>query len=565
MQVVEAIAHEIGRRGVKFVFGIPGKESVRLGVELQRLGVKFISTRHETQAVMMADGYWRATGEIGICLLAQGAGFSNGVSGMACAAKARSGVVVISGDLLMSNADPEDPKAKALQNMKGVNPRIVSEGANIRYVRPVSAETFVDEFRQTLDLAQTGVAISLVIPSDLFSKQAGEAKSPPKDGDGREPALVAPKSEDVEMLAEMLCTSWVVSRPVILAGRGAVRSGALPALRQLAERTGALLATSLMGRSSFRGEAYNIGVCGTFATPVAGQYLQEADCILAFGASLNPFTTYGKTIFSKKAHIFQVDRDEAALGKYLDPELAIHADARLFAEELVAELDRRGHSAVGFRTEEVAKEIASYNPRSEFNDQSAKGFIDPRTLMVRLNEILPQDRTLVVDAGNHLHYACTFLDVQRPDDFIFPINSLAVGLGMGAAVGAATARRDRTTVLEVGDGGFMMALGDLDTAIRYRLPMVVVISNDQGWGAEAQHLTMLGEPDSYVRMETPSFAELATAMGAEGYTIAAPADLEDLKDRFTRPIERPIVLDCRVHPEIQPATMNFDYAGVFAK
>jgi acetolactate synthase-1/2/3 large subunit len=567
MLVIEAIAHELNRRGVKYVFGIPGKESVRLGVELERLGVQFVSARHETQAVMMADGYWRASGRIGICLLAQGAGFSNGVAGMACAAKARSGIVVISGDLLMSDSDPEDPKAKALQNMKGVNPRTVSEGVNIKYLRPLSAETFVDELSGALDLAEAGTAISLVVPSDLFSKPAGEAKKTSNGNGNAADATppIAPSSEDVEMVSEMLCTSWVVSRPVILAGRGAVRAGALPALRQIAELTGALLATTLMGRSSFLGDPYSIGVCGTFSTPVASQYLQEADCILAVGASLNPFTTYGNSIFSKKAHLIHVDRDEAALGKYLDVELAVRADARLFAEELAAELGRRGHKATGFRTDEVAREIAEYTPRSEFNDQSTDGLIDPRTLMVRLNEILPQERLLVVDAGLHLHYACTFLEVQRPEDFIFPIDSLAVGLGMGAAVGAAIAHPDRTTVLEIGDCGLMMGLADLETAVRYRLPMVVVISNDQAWGAEAQHLRMLNLPDTYVRMETPSFADLANAMGAEGYTVASSADLENLKDRFTQPIERPIVLDCRVHPDIQPEAMNFDYAGVFAK
>ena len=561
MLVIEAIAHELSRRGVKYVFGIPGRESVRLGALLERLGVQFVSTRHETQAVMMADGYWRASGKVGICLLAQGPGFSNGISGMVCAAKARSGIVVICGDPLMSDRDPDDPKAKALQAMKGADARMMSEAASIKVVRPLSAETFVDDLRGALDLAQTGTAISLLVPNDLFSRPAGEARSLPKRNGADASAPVVPKSEDVETVAEMLGTSWVVSRPVILAGRGAVRAGALPALRQLAEQTGALLATTLMGRSSFRGEAYNIGVCGTFATPVASQYLQEADCILAFGASLNPYTTYGNSIFSKKVHVVQIDRDESALGRYLGPELAIRADARLFAEELGAELGRRGHSAVGFRTEEVARQIAGYDLRSEFNDQSVKDLIDPRTLMVRLSGILPQERTLVVDAGLHLHYACTYFEVQQPEDFIFPIESGAVGLGMGTAIGVALARPGRTTALEIGDGGLMMSLGDLDTAIRLRLPIVVVISNDQGWGAEAQHLGVFGLPDSYVRMKTPSFADLAEVMGAEGYTIASPADLEGLKNRFARPIERPIVLDCRVNPAIQPATMHFDYAA----
>jgi thiamine pyrophosphate-dependent acetolactate synthase large subunit-like protein len=559
MLVIEAIAHELSRRGVKIVFGIPGRESVQLGVELDRLGIEFCSARHETQAVMMADGYWRASGQIGVVVLAQGVGFANGAPGMACAAKAGSGIVVIAGDLLTSGGAETDPKAKALRQLKCVNHVIVCEGIGIKSVTPTSAETFLPEFRAVLDLAQSGVAISLNIPSDMFSARIGPDVAAGAIANAAEPA--SPDPEEIEAVAELLATPWAVSRPVIVAGRGAVRSGALPALRRLAELTGALLATSLHARSSFRGHPYNIGICGTFSTPVGGQLLTQADCILVFGASLNPFTTYQQTIFPKKAHIIHIDRAKAALGKYLDPELAIEADARLFAEGLVAELERRGHQATGFHTADVARDIAAYDSRSEFNDKSTNGFIDPRTLMVELNEILPKERVLVIDTGAHLHFACAYLDVERSEDFVLPVDSLAVGLGMGAAVGAATARPDRTTVFEVGEGGFMMALGDLDTAVRRNLPIVIVVSNDQAWGAEAQHLRHLGMPDDYVRMRTPSLAAVAEAMGAQGYTITSPEDLRAIADRLRQRPDGPVVLDCRVDPDIQPAPV-MDYARI---
>lgn len=565
MLAVESMAHELHRRGVRYIFGIPGKESLRLGIEAERLGIQFCAARHETQAVMMADGFWRASGEIGVALLAQGAGFANAIGGMACATRARSGVVVISGDLLRSDSAPDDRKAQAIQNLKGISPRIVCEGIGIRFVRPTSATTFDAEFREALDFAQAGGAVAFTVPSDLFSQ---EVTGYDGKADAAQPSArqrVEPDPADVDVLAELFSTGWAASRPIILAGRGAVRSGAVPALRQLAERTGALLATSLMARSSFRGDPYSIGVCGTFATPVASELLQQADLILAFGASLNPFTTYGQSIFSKKARVVQIDSDAAALGKYLEPELAVQADARLFAERLSKALEASGYETVGFRSPEVARQIAAYDPRTEFNDQSADDFIDPRTLMVRLNEILPRDRLLVVDAGLHLHYACTFLEVQSPDDFIFPIDSLAIGLGVGAAVGASAARPDRVTVCEVGDGGFMMALGDLETAVRLRLPICFVISNDQAWGAEAQHLRHLDLPEDFVRVSTPSLAAVAQAMGAEAYTVESPADLEGLAERLRAPLDRPLVLDCRVHPDIQPESFNFDYAGVFAK
>lgn len=565
MLAVEAIARELHRRGVRYIFGIPGKESLRLGVEMERLGAHFVSARHETQAVMMADGFWRASGQLGVALVAQGAGLANAVGGMACAARARSGVVVISGDLLRSDAGT-DMRARSLQQLKGVDPETLCRAVGVAYVRPSSAVTALADVRTALDLAASGCTVSLNVPSDLFSAPVGD------DGHmadfGAKPhagASVPASPDDVANVAELLSTGWSASRPVIVAGRGAVRAGALPALRSLAARTGALLATTLLARSAFRGDPFAIGVCGTFATPLAGRLLREADCVLAFGASLNPFTTYGGTIFSKRAHLLQIDSDASALGKYLDAELPLRADARAFAEAVDAELERRGHSAAGFRTPDLAAEIAAFDVRTEFRDQSADGFIDPRTLMVELDAMLPAQRSLVVDAGLHLHYACTYLEVQRPEDFIFPIDSLAIGLGMGAAIGAALARPNRTTILEVGDAGLLMSLGDLETAVRLSLPLVVVVSNDQAWGAEAQHLKMLGLPDRFVRMPTPSLAAIAQAMGGEGHTITSPAELRALAGRLRERPERPVLLDCRVHPDIQPDSFNFDYAGVFAK
>jgi thiamine pyrophosphate-dependent acetolactate synthase large subunit-like protein len=110
-----------------------------------------------------------------------------------------------------------------------------------------------------------------------------------------------------------------------------------------------------------------------------------------------------------------------------------------------------------------------------------------------------------------------------------------------------------------------MSLGDFETAVRCRLPLIVIISNDQAWGAEAQHLQLLGLSEGFARIPTPSFAALAQSMGAEGFTVTCPDDLRSLAPRLREPLSGPIVLDCRVHPEIRAAVFNFDYAGVFAR
>lgn len=563
MIVAKLLARELADAGAKYVFGIPGKESLRFCSELAAVGITFVGARHETQAVMMADGYWRASRTLGVALVAQGAGLANALGGMACAARAGSGVVVVTGDLLKAQADT-GPSAKALQDLKGIDTRAACEAVHVGYVRPASTESAHQEIRRALSDAVAGHAVALAFPSDIFSVDAvvhDDLAAICAGGRSRS----APDSDTVDGVAELLTSGFAAHRPVVIAGRGAVASGAIDSIRRFADACGALLATSLPARSAFAGHPFNVGVCGTLATSLGSELIAHADCVIAFGASLNPFTTYGKSIFANNAQIIHIDDNEAALGKYLTPEVSVTADAGLAADAFTDAVLTRGGALDGYRNDELAARIAEFDPRSEFRDQSTDDYIDPRTLMAELDRALPFPRLLVVDAGLHLHNACSFLRVQRPQDFVFPIDSLAIGLGMGAAIGAACARVSDVTVLEVGDCGFMMSLGDLDTAIRHHLPIVVVVSNDQAWGAEAQHLRQLGIPDDLVRLPTPSLSALAASMGAEGLTIRSSADVEVAAARLKEPINGPIVLDCRVHPEIQPASFEFDYAGVFAK
>jgi thiamine pyrophosphate-dependent acetolactate synthase large subunit-like protein len=556
MLVVEALADLLVSQGVRHVFGIPGKESVRLAVELERRGVTFVSARHETQAVMMADGYWRASGQVGVALVSQGPGFANAINGLACALKARSGVVLIAGDLFM-NAD--NPRARAIQDLKGIDHQKVCEALGVPSVRPTSADNVAAEVREALAFAATGMTLALNIPSNMFGKQAGEG---PSQIELPLRAPIAPDPEQLETVADLLTTGWAANRPVILAGRGAVQAGAVPALRRLGDLIGAVLATSLPARSAFGDEPFAIGVCGTFASPVALDCLLQADCILSFGASLNPLTTYGGDIFPKGAQIIQVDAAAEAMAKFCDVGLEVEADARQFAEALVNELERRGHSSSGYRTDQLAETIAGWRASAGHEDQSIAGFIDPRTLMIEINEIVDRDRIVAIDAGLHLFNACTFLDVAAPRDFLFPIETISIGLGLGAAIGAAFAQPGRPVLLETGDGGFMMSMNDLETAARYGLPLIVVVSNDEAWGAEAQHLQTLGLPDSCCRLASPDLAALARDLGADGHTIRSVAELRALRPILAALPPRPILLDCRIHPGIQSESAHFDYAGV---
>src|SRR5262249_17762270 len=158
---------------------------------------------------------------------------------------------------------------------------------------------------------------------------------------------------DVNLVADLFQSDWAVRKPVIVAGRGAHRAGARSELERLSGLTGALLSTTLLARSMFQGHPRDIGTCGSLSSPLAGEFISEADTVLAFGASLNDRTTMDATMF-RNARLIQVDANPAAFGRFPPtPDLTVHADARGFATALADELERRGHEPVGFSGADV--------------------------------------------------------------------------------------------------------------------------------------------------------------------------------------------------------------------
>jgi thiamine pyrophosphate-dependent acetolactate synthase large subunit-like protein len=549
MRVDEAMARELCRHGVNVVFGLVGSDTVKLGARLAELGVRYVAARHESQAVAMADGYSRVTGRVGIALASRGPGFTNAITSMVCASKARSRVIVISGDTAIGVADP------AFAAAQRVDPKHVDQDAICAAAGIVSAvltcpAAAVADLRAILARSQSGCTIAAHVPTDVLDAVTETSGDEPAEVVLPAPADVPdPDPDVVAAIADIFESGWAARRPVILAGRGAFWSGARPQLERLGDRVGALFATSLMNRSFFAGNPYDIGVCGSLSTPIASELLVQADLVLAFGASLNRFTTYDGTLLAS-ARIVHVDTDKTAFGRHgAPPELAVQADATAMAAGLAAELERRDFTAHGLRTAELAARLSGHRSRDDFRDESTGGALDPRSVMVRLDDALPRERTLVVEAGDHLRFASKYLGVPPPPAFVFPMETFAIGMGVGAAIGAAVGDPSRLTVLDIGDGGMMMTLGDLETAIRCRIPMVVLISNNGGLASEMKALQHAGLSPRHAEYPVSWFGPAAEAMGAETYTVTSLGDLDQLAGRLRQPVERPLVVDCHVAPK----------------
>jgi thiamine pyrophosphate-dependent acetolactate synthase large subunit-like protein len=361
------------------------------------------------------------------------------------------------------------------------------------------------------------------------------------------PQRVFPDPEMVQKMADLV---QAARRPVILGGRGAARAGAGSVLEELGDRIGALFATSAMAKGLFSRNAFDLGVSGGFATRLTRRMVGEADLIVAFGASLNQWTTHHETLFARSAPIIQCDITPVALGAQSRVTLGVVGDAAATARALLQELTGRGFQQTGFRTEAIKQEISTYRPEDEFEDEGGEGMVDPRSLVLRLKQLLPQNYTLVIDGGHCTGFPVAYLDVPDAAGCFFPVDSQALGIGVGGAIGAAIARPDRLTALVIGDGAMMMGLMDIDAAVRYNLPILMIVLNDAAYGAEIYFLEKMGMTTEPARYKDLDFAAIAQGMGAQGLTVRTLSDIERIQAWLTRPIG-PLVVDCKVNPEVR--------------
>jgi thiamine pyrophosphate-dependent acetolactate synthase large subunit-like protein len=194
-------------------------------------------------------------------------------------------------------------------------------------------------------------------------------------------------------------------------------------------------------------------------------------------------------------------------------------------------------------------EPAPYARRDEIDDRSTFDLIDPRTLMVALDDLLPDDRAVAIDSGHFMGWPAMYLPVSAPDQFVMAQAFQSVGLGLSTGIGAAVARPDRVTAAFIGDGGARMSLMELDTAVRLGLPLLVVVVNDAGYGAEVHDFEPLGVDVALARFSDVDFAAVARGLGANAATIRRREDLGPVRDWAVRP-EAPLLLDCKVNPEV---------------
>jgi thiamine pyrophosphate-dependent acetolactate synthase large subunit-like protein len=498
-------------------------------------GVTFVPAAHEGGAVTMADAYARSSGRVGVLSVHQGPGVTNALTGIAEAAKSRTPLIVLA-------PEATSPRSNFYVDLQGL---AFAVGAEFHRVRP---ETATEDVMTAWRLATFGLGGTVVLglPLDV---QAADATTDPVEA--VEVSVAAdPDPSELDPLVEAL---RVARRPVFIAGRGAARvpyAGTRAALTHLADRCGALLATSAAAKGLFAGEPWNLDVSGGFASPLAASLIGNADTIVAWGCTLNMWTTRHGSLIPPEATVVRVDHDLAALDAPLIApaarDLTVRGDVRRVA---VLAADALGHppGAVA-RSDDLRRQIADQVRWRDvpYRDDSTGHRMDPRTLSIALDDMLPAHRLVATDSGNFMGYPAMFLSVPDATGFCFTQAYQSVGLGLATAIGAALAQPDRLTVAALGDGGFLMSAAELATVDRLRLPMVIVVYNDAAYGAEVHHFGPAGFPLDIVRFPEPHIAAIAAGYGMVGITVRQPDDLDGVREWLAGPRDRALVIDAKV-------------------
>ncbi len=526
--VADVVGEVLARLGVGHAFGVVGSGNFHVTNALRRGGVPFVAARHETGAAMMADAFARTSGAVTVLSLHQGCGLTNALTGIAEAAKSRTPLLVLAADTA---------GAAVRSNFR------IDQDAAVRAVGAVAervhtaASAVDDVVRAYGTCVRQRRTVVLNLPLDV---QAAPGTFPDPL-----PAVTpwgAPRA-DPASVADLAALLDGAERPVFIAGRGARNAG--PALAALAERCGALLATSAVANGLFAGDPWAVGISGGFATPLAAELIAGSDLVVAWGASLTMWTTRHGALIGPDATVVQVDDDPAALGAQRPVHLGVLGDVGATASDVLAAVA----GGPGQRTDDVAKRIATEGRWNDMPlpDAADEGRIEPRVLSAALDDLLPAARTLAVDSGNFMGYPSAYLAVPDASGFCFTQAFQSIGLGLATAIGAALARPDRLPVAALGDGGFLMGIAELETAVRLGLGMLIVVYDDAGYGAEFHHFP--DDDHATVRFPETDLAAIGAGYGCAAATVRAPADLAVVRDWLAGPRDRPLLLDAKVRAD----------------
>jgi acetolactate synthase I/II/III large subunit len=507
MPIYEALAQAFAAEGVDAHFTLMGDGNMHWAAAMKNLdGMDTFCVRHEHCACAMAMGYHLATGKVGVASVTCGPGFTQIMTALAVAARGRIPLVVFAGEAPIN--------ARWYNQALDQPPLAAATGAH--YIAAHSPQRMYQYVREAFYVARhERKPVVLGVPYDLQKQPL------PNLGAYQPSAAVLPHSEpmppvphQIDQLVERLARATC---PIILAGRGVMRSGAQKEVEELAERSGALLATTLLARGMFDHNPFSLGIAGGFARDIAHEIGAQADLVIAIGTSLNYYTVDGGNMFPK-AEVAQVDVEPLGLRNGLKAaDLYLRADAKLAVVALLEKLRARGGAQARIRSDALARRI-----RDELADAAEfaiePGLIDPRRAIEALDGVIPKDYDTVSGSGHQSYFHSTMRG-RRPENYHAIREFGAIGNGLSFAIGVAAAKRTGKVVLFEGDGSMLMHIQELEMVQRHRLKLLICVLNDGAYGSEIHKLRADGVDDSGAIFGRTDLAAIARGFGLRGANV----------------------------------------------
>ena len=547
MKVYEAIANAFVKEGTTTIFGLLGDGNMNWAAVMSKVpGMENVDARDEGAALTMAEGWARATGKVGVCSVTHGPGITRMTTSLVSVTRCQIPVVICTSATELNNN---------LINQAIDQRRLVSAtGAGyVEVLKPAFAESAV---RQAFHMARTELRpVVLAVPMDVQKMECDA------DGEDYEPSTtlfngqqkIRPAVDRLTAAVEIIRGS---KKCVVIAGRGAMKSGALEAAAKLAKRLGALTATSLLAKGAFGDPEYHAGVAGLFSTKSVMGLFEEADCAIAIGASLKPHTIEGGYLFPH-GKIIHIDAEPAVvMGNGRAADCYVQGDAAVTTQMIEELLAGENFSQDGYRTAAVKKILLNAD-RDPAEYEIEAGTVDPRDACRVLDEHLPAEVGVAIGLGHSFAFPVMVMKKPRPFE-IYSNGFGSIGQTFATAIGAAVALKGKPLVAIEGDGGAMQNIQELDTLRRTGAKLLFVIMNDETLGAEYHKLKAAKLEPALANVESPDFAAVAKGFGVRGVTARTLEEVATGVDEFLSG-DGPMVMDMRISRNV----LNITYRRMF--
>lgn len=533
MKVHQAIARALADNGVDIVFGLMGDGNMFMCDSFIRdCGGQFVAAAHEGGAALMALGFSAQSRRIGVASVTHGPGLVNTMTALVQGVKGSTPMLLICGDT------PVESRGR-LQDVPQREFALVA-GAGFEQVRgPRTVVQDVATAMRRALLERRPIVLNVPVEFDW-----ADIEYQPIGFHVPESRAIVQSSEDLDNAIGIIAAARA---PVIIAGRGASSDEAKTALTRLAERIEAPLATTLKAKDLFFDHPFNLGICGLESTPAAIDILVESDCLIFCGASVTNATS-SKGAILKGKRVIQINQEPDEIGKHAAPTIGLVGDPAGVADLIVHWLDEADIPSSGNYTDELKARLAADLPALGPEEDHDNGTVDYHHALVKLDALLPGDRVLVSDGGRFVRGTWPILRT-RGNSFVPALDFGSIGLGLSYAIGAAFAAPGRPTVLVVGDGGFMNGgLAEFNTAVRYKLDLIIILGNDNSYGAEHVKFTRKNRDPGESLFSWPDFAPVAEALGGSGATVRCASDWPIVEQAIAER-HAPLLIDVKLDPD----------------